>query len=546
MKFSFRFLTIALAALPSFSLASPLTFQQFSTPPKLVVVVVIDQFRADYLTRFRGRFLKPGKNAEPGGFRYLLDKGAYFPFAEYDVLQNMTCPGHAMILTGARPTSTKIPLNDFMDQDLGHIVPCTLDSSVQTVGLATNSQDVLEGASPKRLATSTVGDELKTAGYGSRVITISLKARSAIMLGGHRADLALLMNSRDLSWISSSFYLPDGKLPTWVEKINGANKKYLDGAPYIWKADSLETGLTLGTPEKNFSRTVDYRAKNALDTPVGLELTTDAALAAIRELKLGTKSAPDLLAISYSAHDGMGHTWGPNSREMEEMTVAEDRSLAKLFAGINKAVPGGIRNALIVLTADHGMAPTVQFSAKARMEAVEIDEKEMLTTANAALQKKFGSSTKGEWLSGVASLNFSINRPAALEKKITLAEIETETKRVLSQTPGIDTVVTGSEVASLALAPGFHSKQVSFCYVPGISGDVITIPKVFSYAGDHPTHMTDYSYDRTVPLIFAGNRVKTGVYATPAKVLDLAPTLSFLLGILPPAKSEGRVLSEAL
>ena len=518
MKLTNRFAVLlsilAVFCSSSVAFSESLSHRAFSRRPKLVVVLVIDQFRADYLTRFEKRFLPAlSKSGEPGGFRYLMEKGAYYPFAEYEVFQNMTCPGHATILTGAHPTGHKISLNAWFDAETGKSIYCTDDENSPVIGAT--SDDKRTGVSPKRLKSTTVGDELKNAGHESRVVALALKDRSAVMLGGHRADLAFWFDFKRVRWTSSRYYLENDKLPDW-----------------------------LGTLNENL-KTRKIKNEQELESSLGIEVTTEAAIAALKALKLGTGKATDILAISYSAHDMLGHEKGPNAKEMEDLTIGEDRSLAELFKAIDKS--SGLKNTVVVLTADHGIAPTVAYASAARLESGGVKQDTLKEKIGARLSEKFGKPAKGDWVSTYRSFNFYLNRAVLAEKKVALEEAQRETKRVLEKEPAADAVVTETEFRERKLPPGPHATQLLNSFVPGVNGDVVMIPKPFFVEGtDHAVHMSGYSYDRTVPVILAGPHLKAAVYARPARVVDIAPTLSFLLGVIPPARNEGRVLSEAI
>ena len=487
--------------------AGPIKLKSYMTRPKLVLVIVVDQFRADYLTRFQNQFLPAkggltkGKNkgAKPtiGGFNFLMEKGSYFPFAEYEVLQNMT---------------NHIPLNDWFDAKAGKMVYCSEDESFPQIG-ATG-----RGVAPTKLNTTTVGDELKNSGRASQVVAVSLKDRAAVMLGGHRADLAVWFDEKSWQWVSSKYYLPGGELPGWLTELNSKVVKSI--------------------PEDS---------EKALESPSANDILTDAALEAVKAFKLGQSKDTDILAVSYSSHDILGHQVGPNSDQMGPMTLSEDQNLARLFSSLNKTVPGGIENVTIVLTGDHGMAPDVDYSTKAKMSAGKIDQGDIVKSANPLLAKKFGKPDHGDWILASHSFNFYLNHEAMSGKKDGGKEVVAALKAMLLTEPGVEAVVTSMDYADGTLPPGMYRQQIMNSYVPGESGDLIIIPKAFFmeiHAFD--THMTGYSYDRSVPLLLKGAHLKAGVFATKAHVTDLAPTLSFLLGILPPAHSEGRVLSEAI
>ncbi|MGZ3687882.1 MAG: alkaline phosphatase family protein, partial [Bdellovibrionota bacterium] len=320
--------------------------------PKLIFMIVIDQFRADYLTRFEKRFLPPrSQGGDVGGFRYLMTQGAYYPFAQYDLLQSMTCPGHATVLTGAYPYQAGIPANDWFDPETLQRVYCAEDPTQATVGAETTDPHL--GTSPKNLIADTVGDELKNAGIPSRVVTVALKDRAAIMMGGHRADLALWMDPGSHHWVSSKFYLPDGKLPGWVVHLNETLDQH-KGEAITWDYPGPGSGLST---EKYFPHKADFGTRESMAMPLGVDLTETAAERAFEAFKLGQGAGTDLFAVSFSSHDYVGHQFGPNSREMEEMTVAEDFAISQLLNMVREKVPGGLKNTVVILTGDHGIPP---------------------------------------------------------------------------------------------------------------------------------------------------------------------------------------------
>lgn len=524
--------------------------------PKLVVVLVIDQFRADNLTRFVGRFL-PATSAQgkPGGFRYLMEKGAYYPFAQYDLLQPMTGPGHATVLSGTYPYLMGIPVNEWYGLEQKQKVYCVEDPEFETVGKFKEREHL--GTSPRNFLGTTVGDELKNAGWSSKVVSIALKDRAAILMGGHRADLALWMDPGTVSWVSSRFYLPNKKLPSWVAQLN-AKQAARAGQLLLWELPKQpETSLAIFNVKRegaylkaigeSFPHQITRGTYSELVSPEGLTLTVEAAEAAVEGAKLGQGKGPDLLAVSFSSHDYVGHAFGPDSRENEEMVVAEDRAIARLLEFLGKKVPGGLGNVVIALTADHGVAPSAEWLAAHRMNAGTIDGAELQAKLEKRLEEKFGKVDGTPWLPYTVDFNFWVNRAALSAKKLSVDEVAAEVKRGLLEEKGFAYAFTATDVAKRQLPPGQHERRILKTYVPGRSGDVIGIGKPFYYVKEYTAnHMADYSYDETVPLLIAGPGVRAGKQAVKAEVVDLAPTLSFLVGALPPSLSEGRVLSEAM
>lgn len=518
-------------------------------PPRLIVVLVFDQFRADYLTRFQSRFLPSvQKDGKLGGFRWLISHGAYFPFAQYDILQSMTGPGHATILSGSFPYQSGVPLNDWYDRTRHSRMYCAGDPDTETVGA--HPKDPFVGTSPKNLIATTVGDELKNAGFPSKVVSISLKDRAAIFMGGHRADLALWLDKESFHWVSSKFYLPDGKLPRWVDDLN-TNIDHEKGHELTWSSVGKGTGFTQEGAAAHASSQFPHHSKvgdiAALVMPYGLELTAKTVSRAIREMKLGRGTSTDLLAISFSSHDYAGHQFGPNSREMEEMTVADDHVVSEVLNDLKTQIPGGLADVAIATTADHGIAPQADWARERRIDAGRVDLAAVTSRLEEKLNNKFGKPGGVKWIPFSWEFNFTLDPRALADRGVKAADAESLLKEELSKEPWVAHVFTRSDYFSKHLPPGMFERQINHTFFDGRSGDVITIPKpFFMQAGDNVSHVTSYTYDRTVPLIMTGRFFKSGVYADSAQIVDIAPTLSFLTGTIAPSLSEGRVLSEAL
>lgn len=504
-----------------------ISLKAFRDRPKLVVVIVIDQFRADYLTRFEKRFKPAEAQSKLGGLNYLMAKSAYFPFAKYDILQSMTCPGHATIMTGSYPYMNGIPLNEWFDRTEGRTLYCVEDKE--------------SGMSPRKLIGTTVSDEVKMAGKKAKVISVALKDRSAIMLGGHRADAAFWL-SNDFRWISSKYYFAKAEVPAWVEKLNSDLAKQ-KGQNYIFKSEG--TGSGYSELSQDFSHETSIGARDSLAYPLGLKITTQMAIQALHEYKLGLGPDTDFLSLSYSSHDSLGHDTGANNREMEEMTVAEDANISELINAVREQMKTHFGDVVFVLTGDHGVAPSAAFAKESKLEADTFNYKKMQDELNQKMIEKFGA-IDGSWILKINSLNFYFNLKAAALKKVTSRELEDFAKIELLKTPGISFAFSKSDYFAKTLPPGQLERQILKTYNPTINGDVVLIPKVFYTDDSHSsTHMTGYNYDRTVPLLIAARNIKSGVYPGSVEIVDLAPTLSFLLGVLPPSLSEGRVLHEA-
>lgn len=519
--------------------------------PKLLVIISIDQFRADYLRKFQDIF-RPSKEM---GFNFLINKGAYFSHAEYGLLQNMTGPGHATILTGSYAYQNGIPNNDWYNSETQRFMYCTEDQSHKTIGAIQQNPHV--GTSPKNLIGTTFGDELKNAYPGSRVVSIALKDRSAILMGGHRADHVYWFDAESFKWVTSDYYNSSKELPEWIIAINDGLQSKL-GKEIIWnKRISGEPGNNSLVPETKYTKDMNlsfpHKAKlggpSSLLFPIAVDMPVDVAMKAIEELKLGQGMGTDVLAVSFSNHDYVGHNFGPESDEIRETTVLEDKSISNLLNYINKNVSGGLKNTWIVLTADHGVAGNPNVLKANKVPAGHIDQASINNEMEHFLIDKYGKASK-QWMLDPSELNFYINKDVLKEKELDLNNIRDELSKHITKKKnllsGISEIFSGTDVRRRTLPQELHEKQILRTYFEGRSGDVIMIPKPnFILAYGATTHMSGYSYDRYVPMLFVGKPFKAGLYAG-GEVVDIAPTLSFLMGIIPPTNSEGKVLEKAL
>jgi predicted AlkP superfamily pyrophosphatase or phosphodiesterase len=517
--------------------------------PRLVVVIAVDQMRADYMDRFRPFFGQ-------GGFNLFLQRGARFASARHEHATTSTCPGHAVMLTGSYGTVNGIVANEWYDAAARRKVYCAADTTVRLIG------SDLEGRSPRNLKNSTVGDLLKIGTGGrSKVVTMSAKDRSAIMLGGHLADAAYWM--QDTLFVTSTYYRRD--LPGWARDFNAAGKissysgkrweRLLPEAAYRLvgpddvptEADVAGTGRTFphpvgrgDTPGKEFVEAFDV-------SPFGNDVLADFAMRAVVEEGLGRDTVPDLLGISFSANDRVGHAYGPDSHEVMDVTVRLDRTLARLFAFLDRVV--GLGNVVMALTADHGVAPlpevfaTLHPGASARRFNPGVVE----AAVNAALTARFGQAPAPGWVSHHDQPQLYLNLSALRVKKVPVEEAERVAQTAILSIPGVNEALTSAELAR-GRSLGARTAEV-LSYFPGRSGNLYYQMDPYVLVGDEPTgtsHGTPWAYDQQVPVMFFGRGIVPGVRRGPATVADIAPTLSALLGLTAPGGSQGRVLAEAL
>jgi hypothetical protein len=411
------------------------------TRPRLVVAIAVDQLRADYIDRFRPYF-------GPGGFNVFLQHGASFAQARYEHATTLTCPGHAVILTGSYGEVNGIIANDWFDVRRGRATSCAEDTAVSLVGSAG------PGRSPRNLVGATVGDVLRTATAGrSRVVTVSAKDRSAIMLGGHLADAAYWLV--DSLFVTSTYYRSD--LPAWVREYNasGAVSKYfghnwervLPAGAYAAmgpddepaEADAAGLGRTFPHPiagPKAFDR-----------SPFPNDAVADFAMRAVSAEGLGRDTVPDLLGISFSANDWVGHAFGPESHEVMDVTVRLDRTLQRLFTFLDRTV--GLANVVMVLTADHGVGPMPEVLRRIHPGATggRLDPAVIDRAVRRALVARFGAAPAPGWIAYHQPPMIYLSRSALAARRATLEEAERVAQSAVQGVPGVYEVLTGSDLA---------------------------------------------------------------------------------------------------
>jgi hypothetical protein len=390
------------------------------------------------------------------------------------------------------------------------------------------------GASPQRLLVSTVGDELKMAGKGaSRVIGISLKDRAAILTVGRMADGAYWFDAATGNFASSTFYFP--KLPAWAEEFDA--KRAVDKfAGAQWKSAGGQLFATLPTA-------VGQRYYDSLErSPMGTGLVISFAERAIEAEELGTREATDLVSISLSSTDLVGHSFGPDSPEMRDMNIQTDRILGQFFQYLDKRFrPGTV---LVAFTADHGVAPISEVQAQRRMPGGRLPEATLRRAVEAALSAKYG---EGKWILYGSSASYWLNRTLIREKKLKAAEVEECAAAALADVPHVFRVYTRTQLLLGQLVQDRVGLRIANSFNPSRSADLITVLEPYwVYDASGATHGAPYSYDTHLPMVFMGPGIKPGLYDQTVAINDIAPTLSTILEVETPSGSTGRVLSEML
>jgi hypothetical protein len=496
--------------------------------PRLVLAIVVDQFRYDYLLRFRADY--------NGGLARLLEKGAVFTDAHYPQAATVTAVGHSTVLTGATPSVSGIIGNEWFDRASGRQVTSVSDPNTKLVGGAAGAT----GSSPQRLLVSTLGDEIKMRFPGSKVIGVSIKDRSAILPAGHMADAAYWYDDGAHHWVTSSYYRED--LPAWVKNINDQNtyQRYAD-------AQWFPLGAAEGSaaPFCTMAARTGIRSCGSLEaTPWGNEMIEEFAERAFTNENLGRHDGIDVLSMSLSANDYVGHAVGPDDPAVRDISIRTDRLLAKLFALVDGAV--GLDNTLVVLTADHGVAQVPEVNQARHMPGGRLSEAGVIKAMSEALDKRFPQSTEPWLLTPSASMAY-LNLKKVAESKLDLAEVERVAADAARAQEHIARVYTEQELRTGRVQQDAIGRAFSLGFHAARSGDLFVLQEPYYLFGTtRANHGTPYDYDSHVPLLMLGPGIKPGIYPGKVEVNDLAPTLAALLGVEAPSGAMGRILSEAL
>jgi len=494
-----------------------------------VVGIVIDQFRYDYLTRFRADY--------HGGLDQLLSQGADFTNAFYAQVPTVTAVGHSIFMSGAMPAVSGIVGNAWYDREEEKAVTSVCDSNERIVGGAqgegTASCTDSSPASPRRLLVSTLGDELRDAHEASKVIGISIKPRAAILPSGHRAAGAYWLDDATGNFVTSTFYMKE--LPGWASAFN--DRKL--AAQYVnrkWE----------GFPSWDFHGKPGSKLpfENLPAGPWGNDLIEQFTEQAVTGEKLGQRGATDLLTISFSSNDYVGHRVGPSAPEVRDMAIRTDQLLGKLFRFIDQRI--GLKNVIVVLSADHGVATMPERDIAEKMPGGRVSETAE-KVVEAALRARFGGA---QWtIPGGGETSVYLNRSTLahahvasedeiyrVAREALLSDPKLHVARVYTRDQ-LETGVTGDFIAR-AETNGFYPKR---------SGDIAIVLEPNYMPGTSGTsHFSPYAYDRHVPVLFMGPGIKAGRYDQTIQPNDIAPTLATMLDIQTPSGSSGRVLTEML
>lgn len=514
--------------------------------PKLVVGIVVDQMKMEYLYRFQNQF-------SDKGFKRLMDDGYTFYNMHYNYMPTYTAPGHASIYTGTTPAIHGIVSNEWFSRSLGKETYCTDDASVTALGESAKGEGEM---SPKNLQATTITDELRlSTNFRGKVIGISMKDRGSILPAGHFANWAFWY-SKTGNFISSTFY--GEKLPDWVNDFN-AKKGYMDYINRGWNllkpADAYDASLADDNPYEGKLYKVDkpvfpYDLKAMYDkndagilraTPYGNNYVADFAKAAIENESLGQDDITDFLAVSFSSTDYVGHILGPRSMELEDTYLRLDLTIADLLRYLDKTVGKG--NYLVFLTADHAGAENAQFLKDHKYNVTNLDGKELTKDV-----KKFSTDTFGEDLVvDYGSFNLHLNHEKIKTKGLDFTKVKQAFKDYLMTQNYVKRVYTEEEILANSGAD-YHLNCIAKGYDATQNGDLIVLfkPGYIEYGPTGTSHGTTYSYDTNVPLLFYGWKIKRGECHEKKLITQIAPTLAQKLKITFPNGTESQVLTEVL
>jgi hypothetical protein len=501
----------------------------YNAHPKLIVVIVIDQFRGDYLERYRDQFPE-------GGFRLFLDHGANFTDCNYDYANTRTAPGHATLFSGAYSNGHGIAANEWWDPKQKKMVTSVEDAETKLVGIPGDKP----GASPHNLLADTLGDELKLATQGeSKVFSISLKDRAAVLPGGFAADGAYWIDPKSGAWITSTYYRPD--LPKWAQDFNASDRaaKHWDRE---WKNPNGQLlRSTAHRKSKDGSDAGFYEVVGS--TPFANEYEFEFAKELVVYEKVGAGKATDLLAISLSPNDILGHQVGPDSPEIAAMALALDRELADFFTFLGHQI--GLADLWIALSADHGISALPDAARKLRIPAANLDAGKIGAEINAELSTKFSPGRSANYINFDYPVAW-LNEDAFAAAHVKESDAEAATGEAMKQA-GLRGYFTKSQLSRGEVPATDLGRKFLHSYTPEGGWYVLGVPSPYTVGSPRGTdHASPYTYDTHVPLSLFGLPFRAGTYRTHAEPTDLAVTLASLLGINAPTHAVGRVLTEAM
>jgi len=514
--------------------------------PKLVVGIVVDQMKMEYLYRF-------SEDYSSNGFKRLMNEGYTFHNMHYNYVPTYTAPGHASIYTGATPSTHGIIGNNWFNRTSGKEMYCTDDASVKTIG----DGSAKEGAmSPKNLQSTTITDELRMAtNFKGKVIGISIKDRGAILPAGHFGNWAFWYSNTG-AFISSTFY--GEKLPDWLTQFND-EKRYM---PYINKGWDLFKPLSTyneSLPDDNpyegkldktkgpvfpYDLSKIYKDKGAdvlRTTPFGNDLLAELAMKTIEKEELGQDADTDFLSVSFSSTDYVGHTFGPRSMEIQDTYLRLDQNIADFLTYLDKTVGKG--NYLVFLTADHAGAENPNYLKDNKYNVKNVNQKDVEESLKSFSTATFGVNVVLDF----SNFNLFFNKAIIKEKGLDLNQVKQSFKDFLMSQEQVKRVYTEEDILA-STGSDYFLDFIAKGYDPSQSGDLVVLDKAgyMEYQATGTTHGSPNSYDTHVPLLFYGWHIPKGETHVKKQITQIAPTLSQLLKIPFPNGTQSEVLENIL
>ncbi|MFT5738560.1 MAG: putative AlkP superfamily pyrophosphatase or phosphodiesterase [Maribacter sp.] len=516
--------------------------------PKLVVGIVVDQMRYDYITRFY-------KHYGEGGFKRMITEGFNCKNNHFNYAPTSTGPGHASVHTGTTPATHGIIGNNWYDKENDETVYCAGDDSYVSVGTASDAGQM----SPHRMTVTTVSDELRLhTQMRGKTIAIALKDRGAVIPGGHTANAAYWFHGKDEGkWISSTYYMSE--LPTWVADFNtsGAAQSYKRAWTTIkdistYTESGPDNNAYEGLLEGESAPTFPHNTTSLLDkdknfeiikgTPFGNSITADFAIEALDKEELGMDDDTDFLAISFSSTDYVGHKYGVNSKEIQDTYLRLDADLERLLTALDKKV--GEDEYTVFLSADHGAVEVPTYLKDMKIPAGYVDYSTIKTKFSDFLKYKYGTE---DIVKNFSNLQIFLDHKIIKNLDLEVKQVQEDIAKEYLGYDFIDRVYTGNQMwqneytrgIPYILQNGYNQKR---------SGDVLLVlkPGFISYGKTGSTHGSPQIYDTHAPLVFFGKGIKKGSTVERTEISDIAPTISALLGISFPSGSTGKPISVVL
>lgn len=507
--------------------------------PKLVLGIMVDQMRYDYLYRYYSKYSE-------GGFKRLMNQGFNCRNNHYHYASTITGPGHAAVYSGSVPAANGIIGNDWYDRFLGRTVYVAEDTTVVAVG--TDKEGTEGKRSPVNMKTTTITDQLRLATqFKSKVIGIAAKDRGGILPAGHSANAAYWFDGKSGNWITSTYYMQD--LPQWMKDFNARK------LPDVYKSQKWETLLPIAQYTESDEDNQEY--ENAmpgeklpvfphaitnntaiLTSPFGNNMTKEIALAALKNEKMGQGAYTDFLCVSFSSPDYVGHATGTHSIEVEDTYLRLDRDIEEILNYLDTSLGKG--NYTVFLTADHAAADIPAFLNKNKLPGgVWMGAKEV-NYLNGQLVEKYG---EGKWILSTDNYQITMNRELMKKNKVEMNEVFKLVKdELLSMGSPVYQVVNFHDMANTVIPP-FYKTLIENIYNPKRSGDfMILLEPGWFHSGSKKgtTHGTMWQYDRHVPLLWYGWNIPVGETIQQTYISDIAATLAALLKIQEPSGCVGK------